>query len=164
VEHADGTIEAQVGQAIHVSPDEWVRYSAPIGRRGGSTSPSACRRSRRCHPLGGVIRISGVNLQVLPDRRLLFVGGLIRSFRQTTLHGITAPRPSARLHEKKQHHPRKSQEAAASTPLAKSRASAATRPIRRRRARASQAVANVGFGGGKTPAGPPQTGGFFFWI
>jgi hypothetical protein len=31
-----------------------------------------------------------VNLQVLPDRRLLFVGGLIRSFRQTTLHGIAA--------------------------------------------------------------------------
>ena len=29
LEHADGAIEAQAGQAIHVSRDEWVRYSAP---------------------------------------------------------------------------------------------------------------------------------------
>jgi hypothetical protein len=29
VESADGVIEAQAGQAIHASRDEWVRYSAP---------------------------------------------------------------------------------------------------------------------------------------
>jgi mannose-6-phosphate isomerase-like protein (cupin superfamily) len=40
VEHADGTIEAQVGQAIHVSPDEWVRYSAPI--EGGAEYIAVC--------------------------------------------------------------------------------------------------------------------------
>ena len=29
VEHADGAIEAEAGQAIHVTRDEWVRYSTP---------------------------------------------------------------------------------------------------------------------------------------
>jgi hypothetical protein len=29
VEHADGAIEAEAGQAIHAIRDEWVRYSTP---------------------------------------------------------------------------------------------------------------------------------------
>src|SRR5664279_4923768 len=29
VEHADGVIEAEAGQAIHAMRDEWVRYSTP---------------------------------------------------------------------------------------------------------------------------------------
>jgi mannose-6-phosphate isomerase-like protein (cupin superfamily) len=29
VEYADGAVEAEAGQAIHVSRDEWVRYSTP---------------------------------------------------------------------------------------------------------------------------------------
>jgi ethanolamine utilization protein EutQ (cupin superfamily) len=29
VEHADGAIEAEAGQAIHATRDEWVRYSTP---------------------------------------------------------------------------------------------------------------------------------------
>ena len=31
VEHADGVLEVQAGQAIVTAPGEWVRYSTPFG-------------------------------------------------------------------------------------------------------------------------------------
>jgi hypothetical protein len=41
VEHANGTIEAEAGQAIHVSSHEWVRYSTPS--EGGAECIAVCK-------------------------------------------------------------------------------------------------------------------------
>lgn len=40
VEHAAGTIEVEAGQALHVKPLEWVRFSTP--REGGADYINVC--------------------------------------------------------------------------------------------------------------------------
>jgi hypothetical protein len=63
VEHAGGAIEVEAGQAVHVSRDEWVRYSTP-GEEGPSTSRCVRRRSRARPFVGKIERVTAVRPRI----------------------------------------------------------------------------------------------------
>ncbi len=52
VEYSDGALEAEAGQAVHVSRDEWVRYSTPGRIRRGIHCSLRARIFPGRHPLG----------------------------------------------------------------------------------------------------------------